>query len=71
MTPADARQILLRMGAKLTAATIDCGGFSYCVGNAGERNTVCLDGDFTPDELEAIAMWMRYPLRVSEPTIDG
>jgi len=69
MTPKEARTILESMiprGGTFYIAEDRLGGFldSY-VASAGDGR-ITLDGEFTVEQLEAIAAWMRDPKGVAE-----
>ena len=64
MTPAEAKKVLSEMRlSQFNDRVLFSLGWYLSVG-AGEKAT--LDGGFTADELEAIAVWMRDPVKVME-----
>ena len=64
MTPQDRQRVLFNAGigeelaGRADRPMLVSGGTKYTIVVAG-RETACLDGDFTADELEAVASWMR------------
>ncbi|MBN3744815.1 hypothetical protein G3N96_05110 [Burkholderia sp. Se-20373] len=65
MTPDQAKAILLAMPTIMLTADSIRNNLEYIDTDIGEqedgRQRIQLDGYFTADELEALAMWMRDP----------
>jgi hypothetical protein len=66
MTPLQAKTILSNI--EMDKDRLYSLGWYLCV-YAGDKSAV-LDGDFEPDDLEAIAMWMRDPVLVTNAKDD-
>jgi len=60
MTDAEAKQILVGMGATVSEYAVYMCSSKYACVDADSVDAV-LDGSFTADQLEAIVMWMRNP----------
>jgi hypothetical protein len=65
MTPQQARAILIALPTTELSATDIRSDTEYITSRVGEQEDgqqrIRLDGEFTADELEAIAVWMRNP----------
>jgi len=67
-TPERAKAILIAIPNTKVTGTSVCGELEYIRTDIevreDSRQRVRLDGDFTADELEALALWMRDPVAV-------
>jgi hypothetical protein len=67
MTPKQAKEILLGMlHMQVDEKGIRCVVPWVSYQQGGDYTEACLDGDFTADQLEAVATWMRDPKGVAE-----
>ena len=69
MTPKEARNIIESMvprGSTFYIAEDRLGGFRAPLVVPASDGKITLDGEFTADQLEAIATWMRDPKGVAE-----
>lgn len=67
-----AKKILVEMGTEISVNQLfngDGNNFFHFLVN--EEDTCCLDGDFTPNELEAIVTWARDPHGVTNAVLDN